>query len=182
MTYQFFPSNRWDLSAVKQTYRDFFQRGLTFWTEQNYDIPLQTTFPVLVALLVLESLIQGVLSNRHDFVGIFLGQIGGVFGVSLLFGFILLMKEWLEARGDFKQYLAFLTYTEFVFLPIALISGLSANLGRFIGLIGALWVIFAFYRTFKLVWSRFLILVAIVWGIAFLAFLSTFFAGLKFLI
>jgi hypothetical protein len=179
MSYRFYPSNRWSFSSIKETYRDFFREGLSFWTKQTYDIPLQTTLPILGVLLFSESLIQGILSSRHDFLGIFLGKVGWVFGASVFFGFILLMKEWLEARGDFKQYFAFLTYANFIFLPVSIITGVSSNLGRLVGLVGTLWIVFAFYRTFHLLWSRFLILFGIIGGIAVLAFLSTLVAGLK---
>ena len=89
------------------------------------------------------------------------------------------MKEWLEARGSLREYLAFDTYARFILLPVALLSGLSTQLGLLLNFLGVLWILYAFYRTFHVVLTRFLILVGIVWGIAGLAFLAAFITGLK---
>ena len=177
--YIFFPANRWSWVAIKDTYRGFFQNGLNFWTRQNYDIPLADTVKVLVGLIAIESILQGLTNARFDFFSRFLGQLGGLFFQGILLGFILLMKEWLEARGSFREYLAFSTYARFILLPVALFSGLSSQLGLLLNFCGACWILYAFYKTFQVVLSRFLILVGIVGGIAAMGFLATLFAGLK---
>lgn len=177
--YRFLPSNRWSWPAIRETYQSFFSQGLKFWTEQSYEIPMETTVPILLGIILIESIVRGVLSAQFDFLSRFFAQLGGLLVQGVFLGFILLMKEWLEARGSFQEYLAFNTYARFILLPIALISGLSNQLGLLAYLFGSLWVLYAFYRTFHVVLSRFLILVGIVWGIAFLAFLSAFITGLK---
>lgn len=177
--YRFFPNNRFDRKALQETYQDFARNGLRFWTDINYDVPLATSFPVLAVLFLIDSVIQGVLSAKYNFTSLFQAQIGILFLLIVLFGFILLMKEWLEARGGFKQYLCFSVYAFFIVLPISVVSGLSTQLGVLIKFCLWSWIIYAFYKTFQIVGSRFLILVGIVWGIAILAFISTLIAGLK---
>lgn len=177
--YRFFPENRWSWKAIKETYQSFFSQGLSFWTEQSYDIPLEKTIPVLLGIIVFESLAQGLINARYDFLNRFFAQVGGLFAQGIFLGFIVLMKEWLEARGSFREYLAFNTYARFILLPLALFSGLSTQLGLLLNFCGSLWILYAFYRTFQVVLSRFLVLVGIVWGITSLAFLAAFLTGLK---
>ncbi|MFM8312920.1 MAG: hypothetical protein ACKOA8_01410 [Deltaproteobacteria bacterium] len=179
MTYRFFPQNRWSWRDLRETYKSFFSQGLSFWTEQSFDIPLETTLRVLLGIIVIESVAQGLINARYDFLNRFFAQVGGLIVQGVFLGFILLMKEWLEARGSFREYLAFNTYARFILLPLTFISGLSTQLGLLLNLCGSLWILYAFYKTFRVVLSRFLILVGIVWGIAFLAFLSAFLTGLK---
>ncbi|NBX75612.1 MAG: hypothetical protein EBQ92_03595 [Proteobacteria bacterium] len=178
-SYRFFPGNRWSWAAIRKTYKDFFSQGLSFWTEQSYDIPMETTVRVLLGLMVIESIVQGLLNARYDFLSRFVGQLGGLVGQGIFIGFVVLMKEWLEAKGSFREYLAFDTCARFILLPIALLSGLSTQLGLLLNFVGVLWILYASYRTFHVVLTRFLILVAIVWGIAGLAFLGAFITGLK---
>jgi hypothetical protein len=177
--YRFFPGNKWSWAAIRQTYKDFFSQGISFWTQQSFDIPLETTVPVLLAIIAVESIVQGLLNARYDFLSRFTAQLGGLAGQAISLGFVVLMKEWLEARGSFREYLAFDTCARFILLPIALFSGLSTQLGLLLNFLGALWILYAFYRTFHVVLTRFLILVGIVWGIAGLAFLAAFITGLK---
>lgn len=180
-TYSFFPDSRWSWLGIRQTYQSFFRQGLKFWGEHSYDIPLGLTFRVLLGIMIVQSVLQGVVSKRHDFISCFFSQIGFWALVAGFFGFILLMKEWLEAKGSFREYLAFGTYAHFIFLPLVVISALSAQLGGLFKLGLFIWILYAFYKTFRLVLSRFLVLAGIVWGIAFLAFVGAFIAGLKML-
>jgi hypothetical protein len=179
MGYRFFPGNKWSWAAIRETYKAFFSQGISFWTQQSYDIPMETTVPVLLGIMAVASIVQGLLNARYDFLSRFWGQLGGLVAQGVLIGFVLLMKEWLEARGSFREYLAFDTYARFILLPVALLSGLSTQLGLLLNFLGALWILYAFYRTFHVVLTRFLILVGIVWGIAGLAFLAAFITGLK---
>jgi hypothetical protein len=179
MGYRFFPGNKWSWAAIQQTYKDFFSQGMRFWTQQSFDIPIETTVPVLLVIIAIESIVQGLLNARYDFLSRFWGQLGGLAGQGIFIGFVVLMKEWLEARGSFREYLAFDTYARFILLPVALLSGVSTQLGLLLNFLGTLWILYAFYRTFHVVLTRFLILVGIVWGIAGLAFLAAFITGLK---
>ncbi|NBT57773.1 hypothetical protein EBT16_03210 [bacterium] len=126
-------------------------------------------------------MIQGVLSARYDFVNRFFAQLGVLVIQMGFLGFILLMKEWLQARGTFREYLAFNTYARFILLPLSLVTVVSTQLSVLLNFLVFLWILYAFYKTFQLVLSRFLMLVTIVWGIAFLAFVAAFITGLKLL-
>ncbi|NBX82854.1 hypothetical protein EBQ90_07180 [bacterium] len=178
-SYQFWPGNRWHWKAIQETYQDFFKQGVGFWTQHDYDIPFETTAKVFGGLIVIESILQGLINARFNFMARFFAHIGGLVGLGIMLGFIVLMKEWLQARGNFKEYLAFSAYAQFILLPISLIAGLSSQLGYFLTLIGTLWILYAFYKKFQLVLSRFLILVGIVWGIVFLAAVASLLAGMK---
>lgn len=180
-SYRFFPNNRFSWKAIQHTYRECLKFNVSFWTEQNYDIAYRTTLPVLLSLIFLESLIGGCLNARFDFMGQFVGRIAILSLQCGFLGFIVLMKEWLEARGDFKQYLAFSTYAHFVLLPFVLIAGVP-QIGALIKLCATLWILYGFYRAFSLFWSRFLVLMGILFGIGLLGFLAALFAGLKFFV
>jgi len=176
--FRFFPGNRWSWEAVKNTYLDFVRQGLSFWVDSSFEVPVGLSLKVLAALMLIRVLLSN-LGGRFDFVGKLLGQSVGLFVLVLFLGFIVLMKEWLEARGDFKQYLAFFTQAQFVLLPLQLLSFISSQLYG-LALMGSMgWILFAFYKTFQIVLSRFLILAGILFGIGFLGILATVLASLK---
>ncbi len=176
--FRFLPGNRLDWKAIKNTYSDFFRQGLSFWTETSFDIPIALSLKVLSGLILFRVILSNA-SGKFDFVGRLVGQSVGLLVLLVFLGFIVLMKEWLEARGDFKQYLAFFTQAQFVLVPLQIVSLISNQLYG-ICLLGALgWILFAFYKTFQIMLSRFLILVGIVFGIGVLGVLATVFASLK---
>jgi|694.fasta_scaffold96099_2 hypothetical protein len=180
--YRFFPGNRFSWEAIKDTYQDCFKSGFSFWTNQTYKIPLRTTASVLIGLIAIESIIEGLVGARYNFLSQFTGNLGVLFVQCVFLGFVLLMKEWLEARGTSEEYLAFCTYSHFVMLPVKLISAGLPQLGALFKILTILWILVGFYKAFQLVWSRFLVLAGIVLGIGLLGFLAAFFAGLKLLI
>jgi len=176
--FRFLPGNRFNWKAIQDTYSDFFRQGLSFWTETSFDIPVSLSMKVLAGLMILRVVLSN-LSGKFDFLGRFVGQSVGLLVLLGFLGFIVLMKEWLEARGDFKQYLAFFTQAQFVMLPLQILSLISNQLYGLclLGMLG--WILFAFYKTFQILLSRFLILVGIVFGIGFLGILATVLASLK---
>ena len=176
--FRFLPGNRLDWKAIKNTYSDFFRQGLSFWTETSFDIPVALSLKVLAGLMVLRVLLANF-TGKFDFFGRLVGQSVGLLVLLGFLGFVVLMKEWLEARGDFKQYLAFFTQAQFVMLPLQILSLISSQLYGLcmLGILG--WILFAFYKTFQILLSRFLILVGIVFGIGFLGVLATVLASLK---
>lgn len=181
-SYRFFPNNRFSWNAIKDTYQDCVKSGFSFWNNNDYKIPLKTTGSVLFGLIALESIIDGLVGARYNFVGQFTSNVGFLFFQGVFLGFVLLMKEWLEARGSWEEYLAFCAYSHFVLLPIKLISAGLPQLGALFKLLAILWILVGFYKAFQLVWSRFLVLASIVFGIGLLGFLAAFFAGLKLLV
>lgn len=167
-SFQFFPDGKFSPSAIKETYRDFFKRGLSFWTQKNFDIPAQYSIKVFLGLFAVSQILAGNMNLLSWPVYLF----GIVFQLGLSFGLLVLMKEWLQAQGGFKEYLAFFVYGFFMGLPLQLISLWSDPLASLLQLVLFFWLCYCFYKTFYFHFIRYLILSTLIFGFAWTLIMS----------
>jgi len=159
-SYQFYPERKFSLQAIKETYRDFFKKGLDFWISKKFDIELSHSVPVFLGVFLFSQLVSG----QFNFFSILFVLGGLLFQFGLYLGLLVLMKEWLQARGSLKEYFAFLTYAIFVSIPFHLVTLLNAELGNLLKLFLSFWVFYCFYKTFRFNLVSYLILWALVFG------------------
>lgn len=159
-SFQFFPDSKFSFSAIKETYRDFFKQGLSFWTQKNFDIPVQYSIKIFLGLFAVSQVLTGNMNLLSW--PVYLLGVGFQFG--LYFGLLVLMKEWLQARGTFKEYFSFFVYSFFMGLPLQLFSFLSSSLANLFHLALSFWLFYCFYKTFHFHLIRYLILWILMFG------------------
>lgn len=159
-SFQFFPEGKFSVSAIKETYRDFFQQRLAFWTEKNFDIPTQHSLAVFLGLFAMSQILAG----NMNFLSWPVYFLGISFQFGLYFGLLVLMKEWLQAQGGFKEYLSFFAYGFFIGLPLQLVALLSGHLAGLLQSVLSLWLFYCFYKTFRFSLIRYLVLWILVFG------------------
>lgn len=167
-SFQFLPGRKFSSSAIKETYRDFFQKGLSFWTEKNFDIPTHYSLKVFLGLFAISQLLAG----NMNLLSWPIYLLGISFQLGLFFGLLVLMKEWLQAQAGFKEYLAFYVYGFFMGLPLQLISLWIDPLASLLQLFLFFWLCYCFYKTFHFHFIRYLILSALVFGFTWALIIS----------